>query len=64
MIYDFNEQFPRIMSEKWVYDSVVNGHKVMPMGVADMDLVSPIEVREALMNVCLRREFGYPAYHA
>ena len=64
MIYDFNEQFDRIMSEKWVYDSVIDGHKVMPMGVADMDLVSPIEVRDALMSVCRRREFGYPAYHA
>lgn len=63
MIYDFNEQFTRIMSEKWTYDSVVNGCKVMPMGVADMDLVSPIEVREAIYDVVMRREFGYPAYH-
>ncbi len=63
MIYNFNEDFDRIASEKWTYDSVVNGCKVMPMGVADMDLISPVEVREALMSVCRRREYGYPAYH-
>ncbi len=63
MIYDFNECLERDRSEKWVYDSVINGCKVLPMGVADMDLVSPVEVREALDKVIRQREFGYPAYH-
>lgn len=60
MIYDFNEDFTRIMSEKWTYDSVVDGHKVMPMGVADMDLVSPIEVRKAIAEIARRQLFYCP----
>ncbi|MEZ9504703.1 MalY/PatB family protein [Vibrio sp. 10N.261.52.C2] len=63
MKYDFNEVIVRKGSEKWEYDSVIDGYKVIPMSVADTDLVSPIEVKEALINVCTRGEFGYPAYH-
>lgn len=63
MKYDFNEIYQRIASEKWEYDSVINGFPVIPMSVADTDLVSPVEVRQALIEVCNRREFGYPAYH-
>lgn len=64
MKYDFNEIYDRQMSEKWMYDSVIDGYPVIPMSVADTDLVAPIEVRLALMDVCSRREFGYPGYHA
>ncbi|ECG5348979.1 aminotransferase class I/II-fold pyridoxal phosphate-dependent enzyme [Salmonella enterica] len=63
MKYDFNETYQRTASEKWEYDSVINGFPVIPMSVADTDLVSPVEVRQALIEVCNRREFGYPAYH-
>ena len=63
MIYNFNEQFVRVGSEKWTYDRIVNGYEVLPMGVADMDLVSPIEVQEALNQVVKRREFGYASTH-
>ncbi|SUH01350.1 aminotransferase [Salmonella enterica subsp. enterica] len=41
MKYDFNETYQRTASEKWEYDSVINGFPVIPMSVADTDLVSP-----------------------
>lgn len=59
MLYNFNEVLSRPRTEKWASLNVINGCKVLPMSVADMDVVSPVEVREALLEVISRREFGY-----
>ena len=60
--YDFSQPLSRKKSWKWEYESVVDGHKVLPMSVADTDFISPREVTSALREIIDGGEFGYPSY--
>ena len=60
--YDFNEPLQRRKSWKWETESVIDGHRVLPMSVADTDFVSPREVTAALQEIVDGREFGYCSY--
>jgi len=60
--YDFSQPLSRKNSWKWEYESIVDGHRVLPLSVADTDFVSPREVTEALREVIDGGEFGYPSY--
>ncbi len=60
--YDFSEPLSRKKSWKWEYESVVDGHSVIPMSVADTDFVSPREVTNALREIIDSEEIGYPSY--
>jgi bifunctional pyridoxal-dependent enzyme with beta-cystathionase and maltose regulon repressor activities len=41
--YDFSQPLSRKNSWKWEYESIVDGHRVLPMSVADTDFISPRE---------------------
>jgi len=41
---------------------MVDGHRVLPMSVADTDFISPREVTSTLQEIVDRGEFGYPSY--
>jgi cystathionine beta-lyase len=60
--YDFSQPLARKKSWKWEYESVVDGHRVLPMSVADTDFVSPREVTATLRAIVDGGEFGYPSY--
>ena len=60
--YDFSQPLSRKKSWKWEYESIVNGHRVLPMSVADTDFVSPREVTETLREIIDGGEFGYCSY--
>ena len=60
--YDFSQSLCRIRSWKWEYESVVDGHKVLPMSVADTDFISPREVTATLREIVDSGEFGYCSY--
>ena len=60
--YDFSQSFCRKRSWKWEYESIVNGHKVLPMSVADTDYISPREVTQTLREIVASGEFGYCSY--
>lgn len=59
--YDFSQPIRRQNSWKWQHESIVNGHRVLPMSVADSDFVSPREVTATLREIVDAGEFGYPA---
>jgi cystathionine beta-lyase len=60
--YDFSQPLSRKKSWKWKYESVVDGHSVIPMSVADTDFISPREVTSALREIIDSGELGYPSY--
>ncbi len=60
--YDFSQLLSRKRSWKWDYESIVDGHSVLPMSIADTDFVSPREVTQALQEIVDGRQFGYPSY--
>jgi len=60
--YDFSRPLFRKRSWKWECESVVDGHRVLPMSVADTDFVSPREVTETLREVVDGEQFGYCSY--
>ena len=60
--YDFSQPFTRQKSWKWEQESIVDGHRVLPMSVADTDFVSPREVTAVLRDMADGAEFGYCAY--
>jgi cystathionine beta-lyase len=60
--YDFSQPLARKKSWKWEYESIVDGHRVLPMSVADTDFVSPREVTATLRAIVDGGEFGYPSY--
>ena len=60
--YDFSQPLSRKKSWKWEYASIVDGHRVLPMSVADTDFVSPREVTSALREIIDSGEIGYPSY--
>ena len=60
--YDFSQPITRKNSWKWECESLVNGHRVLPMSVADTDFISPREVTETLREIVDGGEFGYCAY--
>ncbi len=62
--YDFSAPVYREKSWKWENESRVDGHRVLPMSVADTDFVSPREVTETLRELVEGGEFGYCAYPA
>ena len=62
--YDFSHPLARKKSWKWEYESIVDGHRVLPMSVADTDFVSPREVTKTLREIVDGEEFGYPSYPA
>ncbi len=62
--YDFSQPLARKKSWKWENESRVDGHRVLPMSVADTDFVSPREVTEILREIIEGGEFGYCAYPA
>lgn len=57
--YDFSQPLARKRSWKWENESIVDGHRVLPMSVADMDFVSPREVSEVFREIVDGGEFGY-----
>jgi len=61
--YDFSQPLARKRSWKWDNEGVVDGHRVLPMSVADTDFVSPREVTETLREIVAGGEFGYCSYH-
>jgi putative C-S lyase len=60
--YDFSQPLSRKRSWKWEYESLVDGHRVLPMSVADTDFISPREVTETLREIIAGGEFGYCSY--
>jgi cystathionine beta-lyase len=56
--YDFSQPLSRKKSWKWEYESIVDGHSVLPMSVADTDFISPREVTETLRGIIDGGEFG------
>ena len=62
--YDFSQPLERKCSYKWENEGVVDGHRVLPMSVADMDFVSPHEVTAVFREFVDGGEFGYGAYPA
>ena len=60
--YDFSQPLSRKKSWKWEYESIVDGHRVLPMSVADTDFISPREVTETLREIIDGGELGYPSY--
>jgi cystathionine beta-lyase len=60
--YDFSQPLSRKKSWKWEYESIVDGHRVLPMSVADTDFISPREVTETLREIVDSGEFGYCSY--
>jgi cystathionine beta-lyase len=60
--YDFSQPLYRKKSWKWEYESTVDGHRVLPMSVADTDFISPREVTETLREIIDGGEFGYCSY--
>ena len=60
--YDFSQSLCRKRSWKWEYESIVNGHKVLPMSVTDTDFISPREVTATLQEIVDSGEFGYCSY--
>jgi|GEM_PF-922574 len=60
--YDFSHPLCRKRSWKWDYESVVDGHNVLPMSVADTDFISPREVTATLREIIDGGEFGYCSY--
>ena len=60
--YDFSQPLSRRKSWKWENESVVDGHPILPMSVADTDFVSPREVTETLREIIDGGELGYPSY--
>lgn len=60
--YDFSHPLYRKRSWKWEYESIVDGHRVLPMSVADTDFISPREVTETLREIIDSGEFGYCSY--
>ena len=60
--YDFSQPLSRKKSWKWEYESIVDGHRVLPMSVADTDFISPREVTQTLREIVDSEEFGYPSY--
>jgi len=60
--YDFSQLLSQKKSWKWEYESIVDGHRVMPMSVADTDFVSPREVTRTLREIIDGGELGYPCY--
>jgi len=60
--YDFSQPLARKKSWKWEYESIVDGHRVLPMSVADTDFISPREVTGTLREIIDGGQFGYPSY--
>jgi cystathionine beta-lyase len=60
--YDFSQPLARKKSWKWEYESFVDGHRVLPMSVADTDFISPREVTSTLREIIDGGQFGYPSY--
>jgi len=60
--YDFSQPLARKRSWKWDNEGVVDGHRVLPMSVADTDFVSPREVTETLREIVAGGEYGYCSY--
>jgi bifunctional pyridoxal-dependent enzyme with beta-cystathionase and maltose regulon repressor activities len=60
--YDFSQLLSRKKSWEWENESVVDGHPILPMSVADTDFVSPREVTQTLREIIHGGELGYPSY--
>ncbi len=57
--YDFSQPLVRKRSWKWENESIVDGHRVLPMSVADTDFISPREVTETFREIVEAEDFGY-----